>query len=419
MIWAKLKKMRFLYRLLMISGIALTIQLLPFFYYLYSRPDISFVLIIGMAVVVFANIALYLLVWRFLRPLMKNIYNLKRLSEGDFSAPILQTKETPEQVLLTSAMKNFKDRFFQIEEQLLNQTHHTENQKTDYDQKLGQFTQDLYDYIESVIQQVITSAINMQSAAGEIKNISTDLKENVNQVTGAAHNAGASVEVVTTAAQDLNQEINSIATTIAQAKLVTEQTVNAGQENEALTQKLTTGAAEIDRLVDVIRDIAKQTNLLAMNATIEAVHAGEAGKGFSIVASEVKTLASEAGQATDVIFEQNQVFREVVKEVGGTIQQLEDICQQLRTSTDSVTKTLEMQQSAVQEITQSSTESANFVKDVGVRIENLLNLASNANSLAINIDEVSSGLLDGVSRLSGKIDEHRNLAHIRDLNQAA
>ncbi len=69
----------------------------------------------------------------------------------------------------------------------------------------------------------------------------------------------------------------------------------------AVIRELSQAAARIGDFIGLISNIASQTNLLALNATIEAARAGDAGKGFSVVASEVKELASQTAKATDEI----------------------------------------------------------------------------------------------------------------------
>ena len=73
------------------------------------------------------------------------------------------------------------------------------------------------------------------------------------------------------------------------------------QNADQLVGQLSSGASRIGDVVKLIRAIAEQTNLLALNATIEAARAGEAGRGFAVVASEVKTLASQTAKATEEI----------------------------------------------------------------------------------------------------------------------
>ncbi|MEJ2376730.1 MAG: methyl-accepting chemotaxis protein, partial [Pseudolabrys sp.] len=71
--------------------------------------------------------------------------------------------------------------------------------------------------------------------------------------------------------------------------------------SRAAIEALTKAANQIGDIVTVINQIAEKTNLLALNATIEAARAGEAGRGFSVVASEVKTLATQTGKSTEQI----------------------------------------------------------------------------------------------------------------------
>src|SRR6185295_7574515 len=73
--------------------------------------------------------------------------------------------------------------------------------------------------------------------------------------------------------------------------------------------KLGSSSSEVGEIVKVITSIAEQTNLLALNATIEAARAGEAGKGFAVVASEVKDLAQETAKATEEISSRIQTIQ--------------------------------------------------------------------------------------------------------------
>lgn len=128
----------------------------------------------------------------------------------------------------------------------------------------------------------VAELANLQETTGEIS-------MNVSEASGIASNA--------------NQEIQASRGTVDEARSEIDRMIEAVNDSEQRMQALSTAIENVGGIINVIYTIAKQTNLLALNATIEAARAGEAGRGFSVVASEVKALASSTSEATTKIEE--------------------------------------------------------------------------------------------------------------------
>ena len=176
-------------------------------------------------------------------------------------------------------------------------------------------------------------------------------------------------------------------------------------------QGLADAAQKIGEVVGLITDIAEQTNLLALNATIEAARAGEAGKGFAVVASEVKNLASQTAKATEEISAQIQGIQastdESVTAIGAITQTIEQVDQ----IAAAISAAVEEQTAATQEIARNVEEASAGTNQVNSNISEVSAATQVTGDVAQTIQRESLSLSEDAEKLKSEIQ--RFLAGIR------
>ncbi|UTW60493.1 hypothetical protein KFE96_13365 [Kordiimonas sp. SCSIO 12603] len=266
-------------------------------------------------------------------------------------------------------------------------------EQTDTNRK-NELAKSFEEAILTVVETIQAAVSQTRSAADALLASAQDTQDRSASVSGAASEAAMNVQTVASAVEEMSASVNEVARQVGTSS---EQASTAHQEATSASStinELRESSETIGKVVSLINDIAEQTNLLALNATIEAARAGEAGKGFAVVASEVKSLAQQTAAATGEIGQQVQSIQErtltavnAVEGISKSITSLNDISGMIASATsEQSSATMEISQN-VQEAYQSTQLVSTDIQDVRETSESTINYANDLSGAAMSLDQ--------------------------------
>jgi methyl-accepting chemotaxis protein len=233
--------------------------------------------------------------------------------------------------------------------------------------------------IRQVADGVASNSQQLQRSAEQSQKVSAEYSSAMDMVATANEQMGVAIQEVSsnsqqvaTEAQHSDKAARQVAHEFGQAMKELQELVSRVNESSSVIQALDAETTNIASVLDVIKGIAEQTNLLALNAAIEAARAGEQGRGFAVVADEVRSLASKTQQSTGNINEMIGRLRAGVDRAVSTMQDS-------RNKTEQTVVYAERSQASIQQISDSLVTISDRILQVASAIEEQTSVIAHIN----------------------------------------
>lgn len=267
--------------------------------------------------------------------------------------------------------------------------------------------------IQTIVRLVSDTSVHLATASEELNrstsNTGDSIKQQkmevdqaaaaITQMSSAAHEVAQNAELTAASTKDVDQQTKEGRALVNKTLEAIQSLTGKTQDTAQRIEQLGSGINQISSVIDVIRGVAEQTNLLALNAAIEAARAGEQGRGFAVVADEVRTLANRTTKSTEEISSKvESLQRDAASAVANMLENRDlanetmEVANKAGSALDSITNGVSQIASMTMQIASASEEQSSVAEQINQSIVNINHIADSADAQASRIAENSEKL---------------------------
>jgi len=362
----------------------------------------NFVIILALIALAAAMVLIYLVLSRTTSPIVKVAETLKDISEGE--GDLTRTISVNSKDEIGDLALYFNKTLEKIKELII----HIKNEASG----LTEIGNDLASNMSKTATAINEINANIQSIKGRVINQSASVTEtnttmeqvisNINKLNYQVENQSSNISQASSAIEQMVANIGSVTNTLVNNSVNVKTLEEASEighsgleEMAADIKEIANESEDLLKINAVMKNIASQTNILSMNAAIEAAHAGDAGKGFAVVADEIRKLAESSS-------EQSKIIGDVLKKIKGSIDKI--IC-----ASENVLNEFDAINTSVRTVATQEDNIRNAMEEQGEGSRQVLAGVSNVNEITRQVKDGSEEMLEGSKEV---MNESHNLEKV-------
>ena len=329
------------------------------------------------------------------------------LAQGDRNAAIPSIHRADELGELARALDVFRENALRVEELAAEREAMRDERKAE----LARLAATFESTVGEVVQGVAAASAQLNSTAGEMAAVAQQATQQSEAVSQSMESASGGVTAAAAASDEFAMSIGEISRQATHSSELARKASSDAQQADATIAALSDAANQVGQIVELIQSIAQRTNLLALNASIEAARGGEAGRGFAVVASEVKELAAQTSRATEEVAQQIRSMQDSTGESVGALRSIGQQIKQLETIAVSIASAVDQQSVAGQDLARSIDVAARSTDEVSGSVAQVRQASMATGAAASQVLGSASSLEAQAGTLRDQVD--RFLQHVK------